>query len=207
MFEKSQSPLSCRQKPLNSVTIWPVAPMDARGESLPDGLATVRSRSNPTGVSDYFWWSFSRRPARLVCPERHLSQPMLIICESSQEFHCLLISVLHCGDLGRSPIQLRSSNGSKYVETTANRLFQSALSYDLSLRTWYRRVFSHHRSRQTYVMSFTEEHFPQRSRLTLHLGTIGRLRPYYLTVCNPVWANLNCTRQINTASGTFVITQ
>ena len=38
-------------------------------------------------------------------------------------------------------------------------------------------------------------------------GTIGRLRPYYLTVCNPVWANLNCTKTVLTASGSVVIPQ
>ncbi|UJR31856.1 hypothetical protein I4U23_019331 [Adineta vaga] len=37
--------------------------------------------------------------------------------------------------------------------------------------------------------------------------TIGRLRPYYVTVCNPVWANINCTKTVTTASGTFVIPQ
>lgn len=39
------------------------------------------------------------------------------------------------------------------------------------------------------------------------LGTIGRLRPYYLTVCNPTWANINCTKTVTTASGTFSIPQ
>ncbi len=39
------------------------------------------------------------------------------------------------------------------------------------------------------------------------IGTIGRLRPYYLTVCNPIWANLNCTKTVMTASGSVVIQQ
>ncbi|CAM4762196.1 unnamed protein product [Rotaria magnacalcarata] len=37
--------------------------------------------------------------------------------------------------------------------------------------------------------------------------TIGRLRPYYLTVCDPIWANLNCTKTVHTASGFFAIPQ
>ncbi|CAF1328146.1 unnamed protein product [Adineta ricciae] len=37
--------------------------------------------------------------------------------------------------------------------------------------------------------------------------TIGRLRPYYLTVCNPIWSNLNCTKSVSTASGLVVIPQ
>ncbi|CAF3466850.1 unnamed protein product [Rotaria socialis] len=37
--------------------------------------------------------------------------------------------------------------------------------------------------------------------------TIGRLRPYYLTICDPIWANLNCTKTVNTASGLFAIPQ
>lgn len=37
--------------------------------------------------------------------------------------------------------------------------------------------------------------------------TIGRLRPYYLTVCNPIWTNINCTRTVPTASGSVVIPQ
>ncbi|CAF1052227.1 unnamed protein product [Rotaria sordida] len=37
--------------------------------------------------------------------------------------------------------------------------------------------------------------------------TIGRLRPYYLTVCNPVWKNLTCTKSVETASGFVIIPQ
>ncbi|CAF3707388.1 unnamed protein product [Rotaria sp. Silwood1] len=37
--------------------------------------------------------------------------------------------------------------------------------------------------------------------------TIGRLRPYYLTVCNPIWTNLNCTKTVQTASGSISIPQ
>ncbi|CAF0767411.1 unnamed protein product [Adineta steineri] len=37
--------------------------------------------------------------------------------------------------------------------------------------------------------------------------TIGRLRPYYVTACNPVWGNLNCTKTVQTASGSVVIPQ
>ncbi len=39
------------------------------------------------------------------------------------------------------------------------------------------------------------------------IGTIGRLRPYYITICNPIWANLNCTKTVTTASGSVVIQQ
>ncbi|CAF3306139.1 unnamed protein product [Rotaria sp. Silwood2] len=37
--------------------------------------------------------------------------------------------------------------------------------------------------------------------------TIGRLRPYYLTICNPIWTNLNCTKIVRTASGLVSIPQ
>jgi len=37
--------------------------------------------------------------------------------------------------------------------------------------------------------------------------TIGRLRPYYLTVCNPIWANIQCTKNVTTASGPLIIAQ
>jgi len=37
--------------------------------------------------------------------------------------------------------------------------------------------------------------------------TIGRLRPYYVTICNPVWQNLTCTKTVSTASGSVVIPQ
>lgn len=37
--------------------------------------------------------------------------------------------------------------------------------------------------------------------------TIGRLRPYYLSVCKPDWEKINCTRTINTASGKVVLPQ
>lgn len=39
------------------------------------------------------------------------------------------------------------------------------------------------------------------------IGTIGRLRPYYVTVCNPVWSKLNCTKTVQAASGPIVIPQ
>ncbi|CAF1425527.1 unnamed protein product [Adineta steineri] len=35
--------------------------------------------------------------------------------------------------------------------------------------------------------------------------TIGRLRPYYLSICNPVWSNIQCTQTISTASGSLNI--
>ena len=39
------------------------------------------------------------------------------------------------------------------------------------------------------------------------IGTIGRLRPYYVTICNPVWSELVCTKTVVTASGPIVIPQ
>ncbi|CAF3684099.1 unnamed protein product [Rotaria sp. Silwood1] len=39
------------------------------------------------------------------------------------------------------------------------------------------------------------------------VGTIGRLRPYYITICNPVWAYIQCTKTLQTASGPLVISQ
>lgn len=37
--------------------------------------------------------------------------------------------------------------------------------------------------------------------------TIGRLRPYYLTLCNPVWANLECTKNVTTKNGQIQVYQ
>ncbi|CAF0823964.1 unnamed protein product [Didymodactylos carnosus] len=37
--------------------------------------------------------------------------------------------------------------------------------------------------------------------------TIGRLRPYYLTVCNPTWSAITCSKNVTTASGAMLIPQ
>ncbi|CAF3897689.1 unnamed protein product [Rotaria sordida] len=37
--------------------------------------------------------------------------------------------------------------------------------------------------------------------------TIGRLRPYYITICNPIWAQIQCTKTLQTASGPLVVSQ
>ncbi|CAF4095797.1 unnamed protein product [Rotaria sp. Silwood2] len=37
--------------------------------------------------------------------------------------------------------------------------------------------------------------------------TIGRLRPYYITICNPIWAYIQCERTLLTASGPMVVSQ
>jgi len=37
--------------------------------------------------------------------------------------------------------------------------------------------------------------------------TIGRLRPYYITICNPIWTNINCTKSVMTANGPIAIPQ
>ncbi|CAF0889064.1 unnamed protein product, partial [Didymodactylos carnosus] len=37
--------------------------------------------------------------------------------------------------------------------------------------------------------------------------TIGRLRPYYLTVCNPTWSQIICSKNVMTASGMMTIPQ
>ncbi|CAF1099494.1 unnamed protein product [Adineta ricciae] len=37
--------------------------------------------------------------------------------------------------------------------------------------------------------------------------TIGRLRPYYLTICNPIWTDIQCTKSVTTASGVIQIPQ
>ncbi len=39
------------------------------------------------------------------------------------------------------------------------------------------------------------------------IGTIGRLRPYYITACNPIWMNIRCTERVTTANGQLDIPQ
>jgi hypothetical protein len=39
------------------------------------------------------------------------------------------------------------------------------------------------------------------------IGTIGRLRPYYITICNPVWSNINCSKNVTTGNGYLLIPQ
>jgi phosphatidate phosphatase len=50
------------------------------------------------------------------------------------------------------------------------------------------------------------KHYPIELK-SFFIGTIGRLRPYYLTICNPIWANIICTKTVTTASGSVVIPQ
>ncbi|UJR14854.1 hypothetical protein I4U23_001839 [Adineta vaga] len=37
--------------------------------------------------------------------------------------------------------------------------------------------------------------------------TIGRLRPYYISICNPIWMNIQCTKSVSTGSGVIQISQ
>jgi len=51
------------------------------------------------------------------------------------------------------------------------------------------------------------DHIELKLYIYCFVGTIGRLRPYYITVCNPIWANLLCTKTVTTASGPIAIPQ